>query len=116
MGSVSTIADYWGIDQAAPGFNDNCGVSLVLVNSKFGEKVFKYIQSLDVVEFTKTEIEKSMQPPLKAPFKEPDGRKQFWTEYQKAGGITEAISRIRKKALLRKAKYYVKYLIGKSKR
>ena len=77
MGSVSTIADYWGIDQAAPGFNDNCGVSLVLVNSEFGEKVFKYIQSLDVVEFTKTEIEKSMQPPLKAPFKEPDGKSNF---------------------------------------
>lgn len=111
-----TIADYWGIDQAAPGFNDNCGVSLVLVNSEFGEKIFRDIQNLDVIEFTKTEIEKSMQPPLQAPFKEPDGRKQFWIEYQKTGGIAEVISRNRKKAFLRKTKYYVKYLIWKRKR
>jgi hypothetical protein len=32
-----TIADYWGIDIAVPGFNDNKGVSLVLTNDDKGK-------------------------------------------------------------------------------
>lgn len=111
-----TIADYWGIDQAAPGFNDNCGVSLVLVNSECGEKVFEQIQSMGMIECVKTEIEKSMQPPLRAPFKKPDGREQFWKDYLGAGGIESAIQKIHRNASLRKTKYYVKYLIWKCKR
>lgn len=35
-----TIADYWGIDNAAPGFNDDKGVSLVLINSDEGKNFF----------------------------------------------------------------------------
>ena len=33
-----TIADYWGIDKAAPGFNDNNGVSLVMINNDKGKE------------------------------------------------------------------------------
>ena len=36
-----TIADYWGIENAAPEFDDNKGVSLVLVNSKKGSESFE---------------------------------------------------------------------------
>lgn len=36
-----TIADYWGIEKAAPEFDDNKGVSLVLVNNEAGEKTLK---------------------------------------------------------------------------
>ncbi|MCD8197772.1 MAG: Coenzyme F420 hydrogenase/dehydrogenase, beta subunit C-terminal domain [Lachnospiraceae bacterium] len=35
-----TIADYWGIEKAAPEFDDNKGVSLVLANTDKGTKVF----------------------------------------------------------------------------
>ena len=36
-----TIADYWGIEKAAPEFDDNKGISLVLVNNEAGEKAFE---------------------------------------------------------------------------
>ena len=74
-----TIADYWGIDKAAPGFNDNKGVSLVLVNNELGEQLFHDIK--DELDIRETKIEDSMQPPLKAPFDIPDNREQFWVDF-----------------------------------
>ena len=37
-----TIGDYWGIEKAAPGFNDNKGVSLVLINNHIYFKTYRY--------------------------------------------------------------------------
>lgn len=39
-----TIADYWGIEKAAPEYDDNKGVSLVLINNEYGENKFNEIQ------------------------------------------------------------------------
>ncbi len=69
-----TIADYLGIDKAAPGFKDQKGVSLVLVNSDKGAAAFEKIK--DVVEWCETRIEDSMQPPLVGPFAAPPKRAQ----------------------------------------
>ena len=74
-----TIADYWGIDKAAPGFSDNKGVSLVLVNSEKGAKAFELAKKSLV--WKETRIEDSMQPPLRGPFKKPQGREKFWKDY-----------------------------------
>lgn len=74
-----TIADYWGIEKAAPEFDDNKGVSLVLVNNELGEKVFDSVK--DAIKWKETKLEDSMQPPLKAPFPKPEGRKVFWSDF-----------------------------------
>ncbi len=71
-----TIADYWGIDDAVPGFNDNKGVSLVLVNNEKGRYIFEKIKKN--CDYKEAEILKSLQPPLKAPFQQPKDRKNFW--------------------------------------
>lgn len=74
-----TIGDYWGIDTAAPGFNDNRGVSLVLINDTKGKMWFEKTRgNLHVVE---TRIEDSIQPTLQAPFDEPINRKKFWEDF-----------------------------------
>lgn len=78
-----TIADYWGIDQAAPGFNDNKGVSLLLINSEKGMDVFARVQ--DALELRQTKIEDSMQPPLEAPFPRPQDRERFWELLDRKG-------------------------------
>ena len=110
-----TIADYWGIDKAAPGFNDNKGVSLVLVNSDKGQEYFEKVKN--DVEWQETRIEDSMQPPLKAPFPRPKERDVFWKEFKtkdfsyiakKYGGLTPLWRKI-----ARKAKRVVKNIIGK---
>lgn len=75
-----TIADYWGIEKAAPEFDDNKGVSLVLVNNKAGENAFERVK--DKLVWKQTELKDSMQPPLKAPFPKPDNREQFWSDFQ----------------------------------
>lgn len=74
-----TIADYWGIDQAAPGFSDNRGVSLVLVNNDRGDAALAAV--LDSVDWQRTRLEDSMQPPLRAPFPAPANRSQFWQDF-----------------------------------
>lgn len=75
-----TIADYWGIDKAASNFDDNKGVSLVLINNQKGNDYFQ--QCKENILFQKTKMEDSMQPPLIAPFNEPKNRTLFWKDYQ----------------------------------
>lgn len=74
-----TIADFWGIDNAAPGFNDNKGVSLVLINNNQGIEFWNCIK--DCLEYRECDIEKSMQPPLKEPFSKPENRDKFWNDF-----------------------------------
>lgn len=73
-----TIGDYWGIDRAVPGFNDNKGVSLVLINNEKGQKLFDMVK--DSLIYQDTKIEDSLQPPLKGPFDKPENRECFWNE------------------------------------
>lgn len=79
-GDIS-IADYWGVDVAAPGFNDDKGVSLVLINNEAGMNAFNQVKQH--VDWKKTRIEDSMQPPFIAPFDAPITRNKFWVDFQK---------------------------------
>lgn len=74
-----TIADYWGIEKAAPDFDDNKGVSLVLINNKTGGVLFDNINKY--VECRKCRLEDSMQEPMKGPFDAPSNREEFWKDY-----------------------------------
>lgn len=106
-----TIADYWGIDKAAPGFNDNKGVSLVIVNTDKGVDIFE--KSKQDIEWRETRIEDSMQPPLKAPFRRPRKRKVFWKEYKEKdfSYIVKKYGTIKKTSIIRKVDTSVKYII-----
>lgn len=75
-----TIADYWGIDKALPGFNDDKGVSLVLVNTEYGMNYYEKV--LDAIESKPTDIEKSLQPALQHPFEKPESRDKFWLDFR----------------------------------
>lgn len=74
-----TIADYWGIDKAAPGFNDNKGVSLVLINSDNGKSIFENVKMS--LEYAETKIENSLQGPLITSFYKPENRELFWQDF-----------------------------------
>lgn len=112
-----TIADYWGIEKAAPEFDDNKGISLVLVNNEAGEKAFEKVK--EGLVWKQTKLEDSMQPPLKAPFPKPDNREQFWSDFEnksfeyvakKYGGIGLKNDA---KSLFRKIKRKIKKLVSK---
>ena len=74
-----TIGDYWGIEKAAPEFDDNKGVSLVLINSNVGAYVFNAIKS--DINWKETRMEDSMQTPLQESFPRPVGREAFWDDF-----------------------------------
>ncbi|MDE7363397.1 MAG: Coenzyme F420 hydrogenase/dehydrogenase, beta subunit C-terminal domain [Ruminococcus sp.] len=98
-----TIADYWGIDRAAPDMNDNKGISLVLVNSQLGREYFDRVRS--ELEYRETALEDSLQPPLKAPFPPAADREQFWDDFRnrpfryivKKYGTVSFMSKLKKK-------------------
>ena len=71
-----TIADYWNIDKACRGFNDNKGVSLVLINNDKGQKLFAIAEKS--LEYRQTEIEDSLQKPLYESATRPTDRENFW--------------------------------------
>lgn len=79
VGDVS-IADFWGIDDVIPGFNDNRGVSLVLINSIKGDGIFARIRPR--LDARKVSIEKCLQPSLVTNFPEPKNRAKFWRDFQ----------------------------------
>lgn len=74
-----SIADAWGVETANPEFDDNRGVSLVLINTQKGEKWF--LDSLQGCDSKECALEKYMQEPLKGPFKKPDNTENVWKEY-----------------------------------
>ena len=74
-----SIADAWGVETANPEFDDNRGVSLVLINTQKGENWF--LDSLQGCDFKECALEKYMQEPLKRPFKKPDNTENVWKEY-----------------------------------
>ena len=74
-----TIADFWGIDEAIPGFNDNKGVSLVLINNEKGAEIFE--EAKKSLIWKQADLEKCLQPPLKGNFEVPVKRKSFWKMY-----------------------------------
>lgn len=75
-----TIGDCWGIEKADPAFDDNGGVSLVLINNEKAMRLFESIK--DSLICKQVEIDDYMQPPLKAPFPRPKNREKFWNDYR----------------------------------
>lgn len=76
-----TIADYWGIEKAAPGFDDNKGTSLVLINDEKGAKLFSDVANS--IRHQETSLEDSMQTPLIQPFEMPLQRGEFWKDLRR---------------------------------
>lgn len=78
-----TIADFWGIEKYMPDFDDNKGVSLVLVNTEKGEQIFKDITKSLIIR--ESNIKDCMQRPLKEPSKPSQSRVEFWEDYKTHG-------------------------------
>lgn len=74
-----TLADYWGVEKAAPELDDDKGISLVLLNNESGERIFRAVENQ--IKWKATRLEDSMQKPLQAPFPKPENRDAFWKDY-----------------------------------
>ncbi|BEG97878.1 Coenzyme F420 hydrogenase/dehydrogenase, beta subunit C-terminal domain [Bacteroides sedimenti] len=79
-GSDLSIADYWGIQNVLQDFDDDMGVSLVLVNTEKGETIYKNINVISV----ETSYQKAFQynPCLEINVKLPKSRKIFYNSFE----------------------------------
>ena len=78
-----TIADFWGIERTQPEFDDNKGVSLVLVNTEKGNNLFNQLQQILLIkESTKADC---LQRNLETPAPLPPAREAFWKDYHTFG-------------------------------
>lgn len=78
-----TMGDCWGIDSMKPELDDDNGISLLLINTDKGKKIFNNIVKKD--EIIKISYEDIRQPHLYAPVQMPKNRKKFWQDYYKKG-------------------------------
>lgn len=76
-----TLADFWGIDKVVPQFNDDKGVSLLLINSKRGEDIIDRVK--EQLTMISANIEDAMQPSLKQSCPIPETREDFWEDYSR---------------------------------
>lgn len=78
-----SLADFWGVNKVIKLFNDNKGVSAVLINSEKGKNVFEMIK--DNLIWKEVDIENCMQTALRAPFAPNKERDYFWNQYYLEG-------------------------------
>lgn len=104
-----TIGDYWGVDKAAPGFNDNKGVSLVIINTEKGNAIFEAVKGS--CTFMETKIEDSMQSPFLQSINKPKNRDEFWHDYR-----NKKFSYIIKKYGTKNWKQQIKFCLRRFKR
>lgn len=79
-----TIADFWGWEKTDPNFNaDNKGVSLVLLNTEKGRKLFEVVK--DKMNTFPANFEDCLQPNMLHATVSHPNRDQFEKEYTKKG-------------------------------
>ncbi len=74
-----TLGDFWGIERVLPHWDDNSGVSLVMINSEKGEQLFASIKR-DIF-YKKVSPETCVQHNLVKPTQRSDATDAFWAEY-----------------------------------
>ena len=112
-----TIGDFWGWQKISNRFNDNRGVSLVLVNSEKGRAMLDEIRP--VLELVESNVRDCLQPQLQAPTTPNPQRERFVRDFTQRGFLYVARRyadlgwRWKMRASLSKAKRLIKKALGK---
>lgn len=78
-----TLADFWGIEKTMLNFDDNKGISLILVNTLKGKDVFNKVK--ENLIYKKSNTKACLQPQLQYPSPKSERRIQFWNDYNSKG-------------------------------
>lgn len=102
-GSDITLADYWGIQNVFPGFDDDKGVSAVMVNTLKGKRLFdmlcieKHDSSYDYITKYNPSVLKSV---AKSVYRETF--MDFWASGRKISDISEELTEKMKPTFLQR--------------
>lgn len=107
-----TLADYWGIDNIHPEFDDDKGTSLVLINTFKGKKCINNI--LNKLDYINTEYEQAIKynPSIvnASNFKDINKRKKFFDKLA-SKNVEKLIDKYTKHTLIKKVTYKLKRII-----
>lgn len=78
-----TVGDFWGVEKSIPGFNDGKGVSLCILNTNKGKKLFQNIKKHFVIK--QSDTYNCLQASLTKPPEKPQKHNEFWDYYNKSG-------------------------------
>lgn len=99
-----TLADFWGIEEAMPQFDDDTGVSLVLCGTEKGKRLLDQTQG---VQLFASDWDACYQPIFEKPWPKNPRRGTFW-KYCRDKGFSAGIVRFGK---LSAAQKIVKYIM-----
>ena len=110
-----TLADYWGVQNIHPEFDDDKGTSLVLVNTEKGQEIMNLIS--DKMEFIETDGEFAIKnnPCIARPVKYNPKREGFFEDFEKID-LIENIKRNTKVSLKQRVKLKVYNILVRVKR
>ena len=110
-----TLADYWGVQNIHPDFDDDKGTSLVLCNTTKGKEIIEQIKSkMDIIE-TDGEFAVSNNPCIVRPVNHNKKREKFFENIDKVD-IIENITKNTKVSFINKVKGKIKGVLVKIKK
>jgi len=110
QGDIS-LGDFWGIEHLDKSFDDNKGVSLILINSDKGLSIFNEIKSS--FEIREYPAASAMQPALKQNYKAPDNRSLFWEDFHNMP-VDKLVSKWGKEGKIKILKRFVKKMLRRA--
>ena len=100
-GADITVGDFWGIESVAPDFDDDKGVSAVIIHSETGKQILEDCSSKLRIRLVSLQDIRGNRSYLESVF-EPPKRSFFMDKYHDAGNFSELVNRcVRKPLLLR---------------
>lgn len=76
-----TVGDYWGVENYFPQYDDNKGISIILVHSKKGEALLSEIKQNNTL--VNISVKQALQPNLQNPSSKSFIYNIFWKKYDK---------------------------------
>ena len=111
-----TLADFWGIENVLPSFDDDRGTSLVLANSKKGAEIFSSVA--DKMNYKKVDIDQAIlynPSAIKSVDYNPK-RDKFFEDLPCSADISQLIAKYTKVSFSRKVNMKVRGLLSRIKR
>ena len=106
-----TIADFWGVNQLMPDFDDDKGVGLILVNTDKGKAMF---ECLDMeIRPSTVEDARRFNNGFKEELKAHPKRKEFFRDLSEGKSVAEAVERALHVSVLRKVLRKIKQKASK---
>ena len=110
-----TLGDYWGVQNKHPEFDDDKGISLILVNSKKGQDIFNKIS--DKIEMIESDLDYavSCNPSIVRPVKYNEKRDKFFEELNE-DNLNEVINKYTRVPISKRVLRKIRSILGRIKR